>query len=67
MGDVVRGQLSGAPNNNYRMWAHIYGLVLNNVKFEAHDYYYYSGYYASHYYNDPEVTEVVEPTHGEKR
>ena len=29
--------------------AHIYGVVLNNVKLEPQDYYYYSGYYASYY------------------
>ncbi|HYR75242.1 MAG TPA: polysaccharide biosynthesis tyrosine autokinase [Pyrinomonadaceae bacterium] len=37
--------------------AHIFGVVLNNVKIESHDYYYagyYSGYYRSDYYNDEE-------------
>lgn len=32
--------------------AHIYGIVLNNVKPEANDYYYYSGYYTSYYAPD---------------
>jgi len=32
--------------------AHIYGIVLNNVKLEANDYYYYSGYYSSYYATD---------------
>src|SRR3977135_2632419 len=37
--------------------AHIFGVVLNNVKIESHDYYYagyYSGYYRSDYYGDDE-------------
>jgi succinoglycan biosynthesis transport protein ExoP len=37
--------------------AHIFGVVLNNVKIESHDYYYagyYSGYYKSGYYSDAE-------------
>lgn len=37
--------------------AHIFGVVLNNVKIESHDYYYagyYSGYYRSDYYGDEE-------------
>jgi capsular exopolysaccharide synthesis family protein len=35
--------------------AHIFGVVLNNVKIEPHDYHYagyYSGYYKSDYYGD---------------
>jgi polysaccharide biosynthesis transport protein len=35
--------------------AHIFGVVLNNVKIESHDFYYagyYSGYYRSDYYSD---------------
>lgn len=34
--------------------AHIFGVVLNNVKIESHDYYYagYAGYYKSEYYGD---------------
>jgi capsular exopolysaccharide synthesis family protein len=33
--------------------ANIFGIVLNNVKLEAQDYYYYGGYYSS-YYTSPE-------------
>jgi succinoglycan biosynthesis transport protein ExoP len=33
--------------------AHLFGVVLNNVKLEAQDYYYYAGYYSS-YYSSPE-------------
>jgi capsular exopolysaccharide synthesis family protein len=32
--------------------AHIFGVVLNNVKLESTDYYYYPGYYSSYYSND---------------
>lgn len=32
--------------------AHIFGIVLNNVKLESSDYYYYSGYYANYYSNE---------------
>src|SRR5207245_7934972 len=38
--------------------AHIFGVVLNNVKIESHDYYYagyYSGYYKSGYYSDADA------------
>lgn len=35
--------------------AHIYGIVLNNVKLESSDYNYYAGYYASYY--DPNSVE----------
>jgi capsular exopolysaccharide synthesis family protein len=34
--------------------AHIYGIVLNNVKLESSDYYYYSGYYTSYYAGEDE-------------
>ncbi|HYN86244.1 MAG TPA: polysaccharide biosynthesis tyrosine autokinase [Pyrinomonadaceae bacterium] len=34
--------------------AHIFGIVLNNVKLESNDYYYYSNYYNSSYYSDDE-------------
>ncbi|HEY8204325.1 MAG TPA: polysaccharide biosynthesis tyrosine autokinase [Pyrinomonadaceae bacterium] len=40
--------------------AHIFGVVLNNVKAESHDYYYgggyYSAYYQSDYYSDADET-----------
>jgi polysaccharide biosynthesis transport protein len=44
--------------------AHIFGVVLNNVKIESHNYYYagyYSGYYKSGYYSADET----EPTEDE--
>ncbi|HVF57248.1 MAG TPA: polysaccharide biosynthesis tyrosine autokinase [Pyrinomonadaceae bacterium] len=49
--------------------AHIFGIVLNNVKLESNDYYYYSGYYASYYANDEEgVPEEAETAAaGERR
>jgi capsular exopolysaccharide synthesis family protein len=42
--------------------AHIFGVVLNNVKLETQDYY-YSGYYSS-YYADGETEEKPEGTAG---
>lgn len=39
--------------------AHIYGIVLNNIKLESSDYYYYSGYYSSYYANEDEDQTVV--------
>jgi len=39
--------------------AHIFGVVLNNVKLETQDYY-YTGYYASHYYTNQEDEEEAE-------
>jgi capsular exopolysaccharide synthesis family protein len=41
--------------------AHIFGVVLNNVKIEAHDYRYtgYSAYYKSDYYGEDEEGEVA--------
>jgi capsular exopolysaccharide synthesis family protein len=39
--------------------ANIFGVVLNNVKLESSDYYYYSGYYSNHYDDDgaPDAAE----------
>ncbi len=34
--------------------AHLFGIVLNNVKLEGTDYYYYSGYYSGYYANEEE-------------
>lgn len=34
--------------------AHLFGIVLNNVKLEGTDYYYYSGYYSGYYSTDEE-------------
>ena len=43
--------------------AHIFGIVLNNVKMESHDYYYagYSNYYKNDYYNDDDEGEQPAP------
>lgn len=40
--------------------AHIFGIVLNNVKLESNDYYYYAGYYSG-YYNEEEPPDGAEP------
>jgi Mrp family chromosome partitioning ATPase len=39
--------------------ANIFGVVLNNVKMESHDYYYagYAGYYKSGYYTEAQDDE----------
>jgi capsular exopolysaccharide synthesis family protein len=39
--------------------AHIYGIVLNNVKLESSNYYYYSGYYSSYYANEDDDQTVA--------
>ena len=36
--------------------AHLFGIVLNNVKLEGTDYYYYSGYYSGYYAGEEEGT-----------
>jgi Mrp family chromosome partitioning ATPase len=36
--------------------AHIFGVVLNNVKVETHDYY-YSRYYSNYYSSDAEADQ----------
>jgi hypothetical protein len=45
--------------------AHLFGIVLNNVKLEGTDYYYYSGYYSGYYSTDeeavPEGAEAAVP------
>ena len=38
--------------------AHIFGVVLNNVRLETQDYY-YAGYYSSHYYNQGEGSDTA--------
>ncbi|MGB8508824.1 MAG: polysaccharide biosynthesis tyrosine autokinase [Pyrinomonadaceae bacterium] len=40
--------------------AHIFGIVLNNVKLESNDYYYYSGYYSSYYAEEEHAPEEAE-------
>jgi succinoglycan biosynthesis transport protein ExoP len=44
--------------------AHIFGVVLNNVKIESHDYYYagYAGYYKSGYYSSEDDGEADQGT-----
>jgi capsular exopolysaccharide synthesis family protein len=42
--------------------AHIFGVVLNNVKLDSTDYYYYAGYYSSYYSNDDD--EVADEPSG---
>jgi len=37
--------------------AHIFGVVLNNVKVETHDEYYYSRYYSNYYQTDGEADQ----------
>jgi capsular exopolysaccharide synthesis family protein len=38
--------------------AHIFGVVLNNVKLETQDYY-YAGYYSSYYYSSPHEADAT--------
>lgn len=45
--------------------AHIFGVVLNNVKIESHDYYYagyYSGHYKTDYYGDDDEIAAEKST-----
>ncbi len=40
--------------------AKIFGVVLNNINLQTHDYYYYQRYYSQNYYNtDPETEETT--------
>ena len=41
--------------------AHIFGVVLNNVKVESHDYY-YSRYYSHYYESDSEAEQGAQET-----
>jgi capsular exopolysaccharide synthesis family protein len=41
--------------------AHLFGIVLNNVKLEGSDYYYYSGYYSGYYSDEEAAPEGAEP------
>jgi Mrp family chromosome partitioning ATPase len=41
---------------------HIFGIVLNNVKLEGSNSYYYYGYYSSYYESDEDATLAVEGT-----
>ncbi|HEU4597145.1 MAG TPA: polysaccharide biosynthesis tyrosine autokinase [Pyrinomonadaceae bacterium] len=40
--------------------AHIFGIVLNNVKLESNDYYYYNSYYSGYYAEDEGAPEGAE-------
>ena len=40
--------------------AHIFGIVLNNVKLESNDYYYYNSYYSGYYAEDEVAPEGAE-------
>ena len=47
--------------------AHIFGIVLNNVKLESTDYYYYNSYYSNYYSDDDDTrtgAEVSAGAHG---
>jgi polysaccharide biosynthesis transport protein len=37
--------------------AHVFGVVLNNVKVDARDDYYYSRYYSHYYESDPDADQ----------
>lgn len=57
-GRSSRGVVRRAKQQLVDVGANIFGVVLNNVRLDAPDYY-YSGYY-SNYYANPEDEEVVE-------
>jgi capsular exopolysaccharide synthesis family protein len=59
-GRSSRGVVRRAKQQLVDVGANIFGVVLNNVRLDAPDYY-YSGYY-SNYYANPEDEEVVEET-----
>jgi capsular exopolysaccharide synthesis family protein len=44
--------------------AHIFGIVLNNVKLEGQDYYYYASYYSGYYAEEESAPEGAEPAAG---
>jgi len=46
--------------------AHIFGVVLNNVKLETQDYY-YAGYYSNYYYTADDDGEAVGAADGQAR
>jgi len=64
-GRSSRGVVRRAKQLLLDVGANIYGVVLNNVKLESGDYYYYSGYYAG-YYGEDEVPNA-EATGAERR
>lgn len=54
-GRSSRGVVRRAKQQLLDVGANIYGVVLNNVKLESNDYYYYSGYYAGYYGDEEEA------------
>ncbi|MDQ3685419.1 MAG: polysaccharide biosynthesis tyrosine autokinase [Acidobacteriota bacterium] len=64
-GRSSRGVVRRAKQLLLDVGANIYGVVLNNVKLESGDYYYYSGYYAG-YYGEDEAPNT-EATGAERR
>jgi capsular exopolysaccharide synthesis family protein len=62
-GRSSRGVVRRAKQQLQDVGAHIFGIVLNNVKLEGTDYYYYSGYYSGYYSDDgddaPEGAEAA--------
>jgi succinoglycan biosynthesis transport protein ExoP len=46
--------------------AKIFGVVLNNVNLQTHDYYYYQRYYGSSYYKSDEEEELPPPATASK-
>jgi succinoglycan biosynthesis transport protein ExoP len=61
-GNSSRAVVRRAKQQLLDVGAHIFGVVLNNVKLEAQDYY-YAGYYSS-YYADTEADEKPDGTAG---
>lgn len=57
-GKSSRAVVKRAKQQLLDVGAHIFGVVLNNIKMESQDYY-YSGYYSS-YYNDDKPEDVAE-------
>jgi capsular exopolysaccharide synthesis family protein len=58
-GRSSRNVVRRAKQQLHDVGAHIFGIVLNNVKLESNDYYYYSGYYNSSYYEDEQEGEAA--------
>ncbi|OLE55854.1 MAG: hypothetical protein AUG51_01100 [Acidobacteria bacterium 13_1_20CM_3_53_8] len=65
-GKSSRAVIRRAKQQLLDVGAHIFGVVLNNVKLESTDYYYYAGYYSS-YYNSDDEPDVEAASAGESR
>ena len=65
-GKSSRAVIRRAKQQLMDVGAHIFGVVLNNVKLESTDYYYYAGYYSS-YYNSDDEPDVEAASAGESR